>query len=278
MIMQLSLVNHTVSTEDDSFLFTAVAQLNLAGPKAVQDKQQYTVIAKHNLDAGKKAMEMSEFSSAFNYFDNGISFLRKRHWQEEYALSLELYNLAAKCALALQDTSNMTMLCSSISKNSRDPNDSLDASFLTMTALSHTNLLQSVDYGFSLLAQLGAGLNMRKLPSREDTVKQIRQTQTMLNNITDETILNYHISTDYKKIMAMKLLAKMTNCLVQCKPLLAPLVIVKLVRLTIEHGLVSELIFTSTSSSPVHYSFLHLSVICIRSWPRFLWRHDCCAR
>ncbi|KAL3778189.1 hypothetical protein ACHAWO_013062, partial [Cyclotella atomus] len=90
----LSLVNHTVSTEDDSFLFTAVAQLNLAGPKAVQDKQQYTVIAKHNLVAGKKAMEMSEFSSAFNYFDNGISFLRKRHWQEEHALSLELYNLA----------------------------------------------------------------------------------------------------------------------------------------------------------------------------------------
>jgi hypothetical protein len=53
--------------------------MNLAGPKAVQDKDQNSIIARYNMVAGKKAMEMSEFSIPFNYFDNGISFLRKRH-------------------------------------------------------------------------------------------------------------------------------------------------------------------------------------------------------
>lgn len=108
-----------------------------------------------------------------------------------------------------------------------------------MTAMSHTNLLQSLDYALNMLMQLGVVLPSSY--SRNDALNEIHQTQTMLNAISDETILDYHISTDHTKIMAMKLLAKMTNCLIQCKPFLAPLVTVKLVRLTIEHGLVSKL-------------------------------------
>jgi hypothetical protein len=106
-----------------------------------------------------------------------------------------------------------------------------------MTALSHTNLLQSVDYGINMLMQLGVDLPISS--SRNDALNQISQAQTMLNSITDETILNYHVTEDYKKTMTMKLLAKMLTCINQCKPSLAPCVTVKLVRLTIEHGLVS---------------------------------------
>jgi predicted ATPase len=232
-----SLVNYSLKSGRAACLLSAVTQLNLGGPKAVQDKQQYSTIARYNLIAGKKSMEMSEFSSAFNYFDNGITFLRKKHWQDEYELSLELYNLAAKCALSIKEFSTMTTLCSSISVRSRTPEDALDSSFLIMTAMSHTNLLQSLDYALNMLMQLGVVLPSSS--SRNDALNEIHQTQTMLNAISDETILNYHISTDYKKIMAMKLLSKMLTCVNQCKPFLAPFVTVKLVRLAIQHGLVS---------------------------------------
>ena len=57
--------------DDDDFLFTAVTQLNLAGPEAVEDERQYVIVAKHNLGAGKKAMEMSDFEAAHTYFDHG---------------------------------------------------------------------------------------------------------------------------------------------------------------------------------------------------------------
>jgi predicted ATPase len=222
---------------DDSYLFIATTQLNLGGPKAVQDKTQYSQIAKYNLIAGKKAIEMSQFSSAFNYFDNGITFLRKKHWQNEYELSLELYNLAAKCALAIKDTTSLTMIFDAVSRNARKPEDALDASYVTMLMMSHTSLSNSVEYGFKMLS----GLDVVISPSatREVVLKQIHQTQEMLNGIPDETILSYHITVDYNKGMAMKLLAKMISSINQCNPSLAPLVIIKLVRLTIEHGLVS---------------------------------------
>jgi predicted ATPase len=232
--LKLSLVTLALGSGHVPNLLTAVTQLNLGGPKAVQDKQQYTTIARYNLIAGKKAMEMSEFSSAFNYFDNGITFLRKKHWQDEYELSLELYNLAAKCALAIKDTSSLTILCDAVSKNARAIDDRLETSFLTMTALAHTNIPNSVLFGLNMLSLLGVELPASS-PSRENTVAELRQTQHMLNDITDETLLSYHVLT----MMTMKLLAKMITCLNQCKPEFASLVTVKLVRLSIEHGLVS---------------------------------------
>eukprot|EP00986_Skeletonema_menzelii_P016812 scaffold16024_cov145-Skeletonema_menzelii.AAC.1 len=89
--------------EEDNFIFTAVTQLNIAGPEAVEDKRQYAAVASVNLRAGKKAMEMSDFEAAYSYFDNGITFLRKKHWEEHYSLSLELFDLAAGCSLTNGD-------------------------------------------------------------------------------------------------------------------------------------------------------------------------------
>eukprot|EP00956_Cyclotella_meneghiniana_P041945 scaffold245776_cov40-Cyclotella_meneghiniana.AAC.1 len=59
-----------LKTENLSFLFTAATQLNNGGPKAVQNEEHYSMIARYNLIAGKKAVEMSEFNIAMYYFDH----------------------------------------------------------------------------------------------------------------------------------------------------------------------------------------------------------------
>ncbi|KAK1739316.1 putative AAA ATPase [Skeletonema marinoi] len=97
-----------------SVLFTAVNQLNLGGPPAVQDKSHYITAAQLNLRAGKKAMEMSDYETAYSYFDSGISFLSKKHWQKHYALSLELYSLAATCALTNSDHTSLKLLIAEV--------------------------------------------------------------------------------------------------------------------------------------------------------------------
>jgi predicted ATPase len=89
--------------KDDKLLITAVTQINHGGPKAVIDKEQGVAVASLNLDAGKKVMAMSDFFSAYSFFDHGISYLRRGHWTEHYDLSLELFNLAAKCAFTNAD-------------------------------------------------------------------------------------------------------------------------------------------------------------------------------
>lgn len=110
----LALINPALSSGDISLLFVAATQMNLGGPIAVQEKEQYAMIANYNLTAGKKAMDCSDFISGFAYFDNGMSFLRKNHWRDHYDLSLELYNMASKCALSIQDTKSFRIICDQV--------------------------------------------------------------------------------------------------------------------------------------------------------------------
>ena len=124
-----------LADEEDDLLFTAVTQLNLAGPEAVEDERQYAIVAKHNLRAGKKAMEMSDFEAAYSYFDHGMTFLRKKHWEEHYALSLELFDLAAECALTNGDIVSLNILSEQVIAKGRSYEDKLNVMYFVTCSL-----------------------------------------------------------------------------------------------------------------------------------------------
>ena len=121
--------------EEEDFIFTAATQLNLARPEAVEDERQYAIVAKHNLRAGKKAMEMSDFEAAYSYFDHGITFLRKKHWEEHYALSLELFDLAAECALTNGDIVSLNILSEQVIAKGRSYEDKLNVMYFVTCSL-----------------------------------------------------------------------------------------------------------------------------------------------
>lgn len=196
---------------------------------------KYYQIANYNLLAGKKAMEMSDFSSAFSFFDHGMTFLRKQHWRDQYDLSLELFNLAAKCALAIEDHTSLTMICDEVSRNARNSTDTLSSSFTLMSALIHSRILESVEFGFRELSQLGVEIPCSI--SREVTRTLIMETKSMLDGISDDTLLNYHLLSDYKKVMAIKFLAKLEGSVNQTNPSLQPFITMKIIQLTIENGM-----------------------------------------
>ncbi|KAL3804135.1 hypothetical protein HJC23_013654 [Cyclotella cryptica] len=235
MMYGLSLIDLSLETEDAGLLFTAVTQINLGGPFAVQEEQQYSLIAKYNLVAGKKAMAMSDFAIAFAFFEHGMSFLPNNYWQNEYDLSLDLFNLAAKCALTIKNLTSLTMICDQILRNARNPDDMLNASFISMSALTYSKVSEAVHYGLTVLRQLN--IDIPDSISQENTMRLIFQTKSKLNEISDEMILNYQIMSDFKKVMAMKFLAELGNALQQVNPDLQPFVTITMVRLTIEHGL-----------------------------------------
>jgi hypothetical protein len=68
-------------------------------------------------------------------------------------------------------------------------------------------------------------------------MKLINQTQSMLDGIAQETLLSYHVLSDYKKIMVLKFLAKLESSIQQVNPALLPFVTIKIVEITMEHGL-----------------------------------------
>ena len=75
----IALASLSLDIQDDSMLFVAASQINRGGPSSMQNNEQAELIANFNLKAGNSAVAMSDFSSAYHFYDHGISFLRKRH-------------------------------------------------------------------------------------------------------------------------------------------------------------------------------------------------------
>ncbi|KAL7495135.1 hypothetical protein ACHAWT_009264 [Skeletonema menzelii] len=224
----------SLEDEEGGFIFTAVTQLNFAGPEAVEDERQYTIIANHNLRAGKKAMEVSHFEAAYIYFDNGITFLRKEHWEEHYALSLELFNLAAKCALANGDIISMKLLSQQVLKKAQSFEDTLNVMYCMTCSLSYSSKLpESIETSLDILSQLGIDLRGRE-SSMEVCVKETRD---LLSSYTYDELLNIRRMTDSTMIMAMKFLSKLMTGMAQTTPESAPRVAQQIIQLSLDHGM-----------------------------------------
>jgi predicted ATPase len=169
----MALASFSIRESDHSILFTAANQLILGGPNAIQDMSQSVTAAALNMRAGKKAMEMSDFGAAYSYFNNGISFLREGHWQEHYDLSLELFELAAKCALTNGHFASLKLLSDQVATEVRCFEDGLNVMYFATCALAYsTRLLDSIQQSLGILSKLGIDLQQSR--STEECVQDTK--------------------------------------------------------------------------------------------------------
>ncbi|KAL7541084.1 hypothetical protein ACHAXR_010617 [Thalassiosira sp. AJA248-18] len=232
----VALASLSFDIQDDDMLFIAASQINRGGPAAVEDAVQAVSLANLNLITGQKAMEMSDFSSAYSFFDNGISFLRKRHWQEHYNLSLQLFESASKCALVAGDIVSLKLLSEQVYTFAQSLEDKMNAMFNVVSALSYASQLpESVNETILVLSQLG-----EELPeslSEPQIMLQIEKTKAILEGFSDQELIEYKRMDDPLKIMAMKFYARLEPSLQQIKPDAQPSITLKMVQLSIAHGM-----------------------------------------
>ena len=165
----------------------------MGGPAAVQDMSQTANVASLNLRAGKKAMEMSDFEAAYSYFDHGITFLPRTHWEEHYSLSLELFDLAAKCALTKGDFDSLTVLTEEVTTKTHDFKDKLNVLYLSVCALSISfRLPEAVEKGLDILSKLDIGLHLEKVNAEASA----KVTKDLLAAHPGDELLNYRRMTD----------------------------------------------------------------------------------
>lgn len=232
----LALCSTNIFDMNDDVIFTAVNQINRGGPAAVSKPSQSSTLANLNLMAGKRAMGMSDFRSAFVFFDNGINFLRKNHWKEHYDLSLQLFDGAAKCSFFIGDNENLNLLTEQILTYARTFQDKLNVMYITVSALSYASRMpESIEKGMIILSKLGEPLP--ESTSDADVDSCIEQTLFMLNQYSDRELMNYKRMTDSSKIKAMKFLARLETPCGMARPDMQPFVAMKKVHLSLSHGM-----------------------------------------
>ena len=222
---------------NNNILFLAVNQINLAGPSSVSGGDEYLAMAGYNLIVGKKSMEMSAFHAACSFFEHGIAFLSGRHyWRDHYTLSLELFELASKSALAAGNTQSVQIHIDELIKNARCLDDTLNAHYIHLSYLSHSpGLIEAVEKGISIVLKLGEDIPSN--PSNEVLNRHIRQTQSMIKGVSEDDLMNKPMMTDPKKLMAIKFLAEIQGIAFLVLPSVHKIVIMKMVQMTIAYGL-----------------------------------------
>ena len=232
----LYLAEMSQGEDSDANLFAAVTQLNLGGPAALQSREESSTVSTLNLSAGKKAMEMSDFKAAYSFFDNGISFLQKKHWQQHYELSFELFCLATKCALANGDFVSLKLLSEQVLKYARVLEEKLPVLYYSICALTFTaQFAEAAEKIEAILSQLGETLPEQT--SSSEMLSIVEETLVRLENYSVSELKDLKRMDNSVKKITMLFLARLHHCLFLINPAKQPIVTTKMVELTLSHGM-----------------------------------------
>lgn len=225
----LSICSHVLNHgENDDLFFTSLNQMNQGGPDILADPSQKPVIARLNLNAGAKCIELSDYASAIRYFTNGVAFLGPNHWNDQYDLSIELYDSAADAACELNDLVLAEDFAKTIIYRAKWTEHKLKAFYVTSKILRKKSLLrESIHYTLSVLNELGMflydsltilvydfhvspyfspplkGEDMTRIGEDAQLIGRIRSIMNGVASVPDETILSFKMAERKQFICCM---------------------------------------------------------------------------
>jgi len=229
-----SLWKHYKAGSIDIKLLDVVNHINL-GLDFVSDQQERLDIARLNLQAGKEAKSSAAFKSSAYYLMTGINLLNDNRWQEQYVLSLQLYNSAADAYFCLMDFPCMEKIIAAVLKNVASLVDKIHCYSLRVRALSSRGKYhEAIEAATIILNELGEKICIQ--PTEETSLEELHKTKAALQGISHVKILALDNMKDEVATAAMTILSDMvTSCFVTKSKLLV-VVVTRMIQLTLQHG------------------------------------------
>jgi predicted ATPase/class 3 adenylate cyclase/GAF domain-containing protein len=236
-IGQLLLKNTRPDNREEK-IFDIVNQLNL-GSLLITAQSEKNELAELNLIAGKKAKLSAAYQPALNYLQMGIELLATDSWQQQYYLTLSLHEQAAEVSylstkLALMDQFFNAVL--SQAKTVLDKVKVYEVKILAYIAQGKFN--EAINIGFEVLKLLG--IKLPKQSSKFDVLWGLLQTKLTIGHKSIASLVDLPVMTAPYPKAAMRVLNTITSATYHVGHLLFPLIVFKMVSLSIKWGNVSE--------------------------------------
>ncbi|MBD2679426.1 MULTISPECIES: ATP-binding sensor histidine kinase [Nostoc] len=232
------LLQNTKAAEQEQNLFEIVNQLNI-GKSLILERSQQIQLAKLNLKAGQKARIATAYTAALEYSTTGICLLNLGEedscWQTQYDLTLPLYELATETAYLSGNFQQMEQFADIVLQQAKTAIDKMKVYAVKIQAeMAQAKKLQAVKIGLEALELVGASIP--ESPDSSDTQQAITETTNNLNGKNIEDLINLPLMTDIEKLAAARILNSIGTATYQAAPEIFPLVICKLVNLSINYG------------------------------------------
>ncbi|MFB2918829.1 AAA family ATPase [Aerosakkonema funiforme] len=228
------LLNKIPEAEREDKIFDIVNQLNY-GIDLIVDRTERDRLAQLNLIAGRKAKSATAYAAARGYLNVGRQLLGFDSWQTKYELALNLHVLAAEIGYLSADFQQMEELAEIVLHNAKTLLDKVKVYEIKLSACTaQVKPKQAVEMGLEVLKLLG--INFPEQPSPTDIQQALEETAALFagKNIAD--FVNSPDMTDPEKQAAMRILSGIVSPAYITAPLLLPLIILKMVQLSIFYG------------------------------------------
>ena len=228
------LLKNSTAEKLEEHLFDIVNQLNY-GLKMQSSDAEKAELAQLNYRAGVKAKQTSAFKVAFEYFETGIALLKKDPWERQYELCRDLHTQAAEAAYLHGDFVQMDTMINAVLMNVKDLLEKVKPYEIRILAYKAENkLLDAIRTGRELLEQLGE--TFPKKPMLPHVMLDLVKLKFKLRNKGNDQLKELPLMTNEYKIAAMRILAGIASSSYWATPTFFPLVIFRMVNLSLQYG------------------------------------------
>jgi PAS domain S-box-containing protein len=196
-------------------------------------------LAQLNLIAGQKARASTAYDSAADYLEVGITLLSTDSWQQQYELTLALYETAAEVAYLNGRFEDMEKLAKMVMLQSRCLLDKIKVYEVKIQAYAAQNkLMESVLTALQVLQLFGV-----KLPYKPDNLKVLLAliaTKLTLMGKDIETLIDLPEMTKLEQLAVMRIIRSVGSPAYFATPELMPLLAFEGVNLSLRYGNTAE--------------------------------------
>mmetsp|Transcript_12564 Transcript_12564/g.27248 ORF Transcript_12564/g.27248 Transcript_12564/m.27248 type:complete len:1558 (+) Transcript_12564:111-4784(+) len=232
----------------------AVDQINIYCKGAILSPEERSQYAEINATAAKFSIAGSTFEQARSYISIGMKMLGSNHWEDQYTLSLKLYEMSASISCIKGDIGAMASCLNETIANAKSFEDSLTSSSLLAKLLASSSKCGEA-MGNCLLILSTLGEDFPQDVTLPMVLNELSVIQTTLANITVEQVKLIPRMTEKSKLYAMQFLSMLCSYSIIAKPMLVPILSCRMVRLTIENGFCDDSIVGLVTAGYGLFSF-----------------------
>lgn len=215
-------------------IFDIVNQWNIA-IELVQDEKTRLYLANLNLMAAHKAISSAAYPQALVYLEKSLQLINNG-WQSHYELMLKVTGEAAEAAYYCGEYGKVDAYVNELINQSSSLIDSIKGYEVRIKKLIAQNqLLEAITVGLHILHKMHIRIPIK--PGKLRTLVGLLRTKWSLRNKNHDRLTALPPMKEREKHAEMRLLADISSASYFAAPELVPLLIFKMVRLTVRHGL-----------------------------------------
>jgi PAS domain S-box-containing protein len=229
------LLAHTPQEKREEAVFEIVNQLNW-GASLITSREEREQLAELNLIAGKRAKASTAYAAALNYLVAGAALLQEDAWERRYSLVFAIEINRAECEFL---TGNLAAAEERLSRMSRRATNLVDRAAVACLQIALFTTMgrsdRSVEIGLEYLR--AAGIECPPRPTDEEVHHEYEILCRQFEKHPIETLIELPPASDPELHAAIGLIAEVGTPAYFIDANLYSLLLLRMVNLTIEHGI-----------------------------------------